>query len=576
MSYRYLVLFGEDEKAATMIPAMSVAGLRPCMTMARMSLFIADGTPWIPLPGGGAAIGHLYSRSGDLVQNSEQLGTHADPVRTRRHIVENCWGEYLLLQPDNQDEGSFAITRAPAPAGDFPCIYSLKRGTGFVASDISLPMNHGICHKTIDWDMVGHYLAYPQIKTSRTGIAGIHELLPGNTLHVGDGGSTVSPAWSPWDFVSAERRHGDLHEAAALVRQAVFLAVRTAARDEPSILLELSGGLDSSIIGACLKGSRASVVCATLQTPVPGADEQRYARQIAQLLNVPLHVVDLGFDTAEFSFALPTHAHTPRIGTLQHAIDQIMQALAHQQGTKSFFTGGGGDAVFSYLKTAAPAADAFRECGLRAGLATIRNLSDLHRCTLWTAGQLTLAKLQRSRNFVAPERSFLAADVGQAPVETHPWLDAPAKALPGDTERIFALTAAQMFRDSAPRGAVRRLRMPLLSQPVVEACLRAPSWMWIAGGQNRTVARTAFADLLPSEILSRRSKGTFMSYVGGLYSRSRTRMRDYLLDGQLNARGLLDPAALHHYMTDDAPMRDRSFIRIFDLCMIENWVRHHS
>lgn len=118
--------------------------------------------------------------------------------------------------------------------------------------------------------------------------------------------------------------------------------------------------------------------------------------------------------------------------------------------------------------------------------------------------------------------------------------------------------------------------MPLLSQPVIEACLRVPSWMWISGGQNRAVARYAFATQLPRDVLRRRSKGTFMNYTSGIYSRNKETIRQFLLDGCLHSRGLLDSHKLNLLLDSQLPARDRSFTRIFNLCMIENWIRNHT
>nr|WP_281268535.1 asparagine synthase-related protein [Fulvimonas soli] len=99
-------------------------------------------------------------------------------------------------------------------------------------------------------------------------------------------------------------------------------------------------------------------------------------------------------------------------------------------------------------------------------------------------------------------------------------------------------------------------------------------WMWIAGGRNRAVARSAFAEMLPRQVLERRSKGSFMGYSGAVYRRNKNAMRNFLLDGQLQAHGLLDTDALRRAFDGDVAPRDRSLTRIFDLCMVENRVRH--
>lgn len=100
--------------------------------------------------------------------------------------------------------------------------------------------------------------------------------------------------------------------------------------------------------------------------------------------------------------------------------------------------------------------------------------------------------------------------------------------------------------------------------------------MTIAGGRNRAVARSAFADLLPPEILHRRSKGTFMNYSGAVYQRNKAQLREFLLSGTLRQHQLLDTAALEQFFKMELLPRDQSFMRMFELSMIENWLRHQA
>lgn len=120
------------------------------------------------------------------------------------------------------------------------------------------------------------------------------------------------------------------------------------------------------------------------------------------------------------------------------------------------------------------------------------------------------------------------------------------------------------------------MHFPLLAQPVVEACLKVPTWMWISGGRNRAVARDAFADLLPRGILDRRSKGSYTGYMAAVYARNKSGMRQFLEEGELCAHGLLDRSALAAFFARELAPRDLSFLRIFDLCTTENWVRHQA
>jgi len=578
MSYRYIALLQRDgsEHHAALLDheaKLREMGFRVFPIFDAVKLFVSHETPVIEIPGGGVVIGHLFRSDGALLTDGTELPSFERPAQVRKHLLDRCWGAYLLVQPMTNGAQGFAILRDPS--GAFPCIYCLEDGVGFITSDIALATSLNIHRKQVDWNNIAYGLIYPHMKTGRTGLIGVNELLPGCSLRVVGPKTATRLEWSPWTFVASDKRFRDSREAAAAVRRAVVMVVCAWANVDENILLELSGGIDSSIVGVCLKETRATVTCLSVMTPIPGADERHYARLVAERLGVELHAETLRFEDARFNFAPPSHLVMPRIGPLQYAIDEVIGAAGDCRDVTSYFSGSGGDTVFCYLDGAAPAADAFRERGWAAGMAAIRNLAELHQCTLWKAGRLTLRKLLR-----APKPPYKAVwsllaqpadfDVGA----DHPWFSAPKNALPGDRQRIFDLASNQVFIDNVPRGSRRWARMPLLSQPVMEACLATPSWMCISGGRNRAVARDAFADLLPLEVLSRRSKGTFMSYLGAVYQKNKEQMKDFLLTGHLQAHGLLDSDAVRRRIESHLGPRDESFIRIFELCMTENWVRH--
>lgn len=577
MGYRYLA-YVTDSGIGTTGPGINAsvsktlarAGLQLQHVSDSICIFTAPETPVLRLPRG-VVIGHLFMRTGRPV-TADDCPHSLDTDALASHLLAHCWGDYLLLC---QPSGSPHLMVMREPSGGVPCVYTRAGGLGIVTSDISLSVALEVPRNEIDWDFIAQSLVFPHVKTVRTGLEGVSELLPGTSLLLSPAAAVVHEVWSPWTFVAPGHRHKPSDDAAADVRAAVRTAVRSWAHADTSVLLELSGGLDSSIVATCLRGFPARITCFNLDTPVPGADERAYAELMALQLGIPLRQGTLSFENAAFAFPLPPHAVTPGVAALQHAVDQTMERAAESFGTSSFFSGGGGDTVFGYLRTAAPAADAWRERGLAAGLAAMRDLSILHQCTFWKAARLTLRKLARpSRPTRIEDRSFIAGHLKSEPPAMHPWGHPPAHAFAGDIERITDLAGTQIFRDITLRGTKRWMRLPLLSQPVVEACLRTPSWMLIAGGQNRAVARAAFADQLPAPILDRRSKGSFAAYSGAVYRRDKQGMRTFLLDGLLRERGLLDVPALEAYFDAELAARDTSFMRIFALCMVENWVRN--
>jgi asparagine synthase (glutamine-hydrolysing) len=100
--------------------------------------------------------------------------------------------------------------------------------------------------------------------------------------------------------------------------------------------------------------------------------------------------------------------------------------------------------------------------------------------------------------------------------------------------------------------------------------------MWVTGGHNRAVARSAFAERLPPELLHRRSKGSLMNFLGATYGRTKHSVGDFLLSGELTSRGLLDADSLRQFIGRELLPREETFTRLYDLCMIENWVRHNA
>jgi asparagine synthase (glutamine-hydrolysing) len=113
----------------------------------------------------------------------------------------------------------------------------------------------------------------------------------------------------------------------------------------------------------------------------------------------------------------------------------------------------------------------------------------------------------------------------------------------------------------------------LVTQPVAEACLRVPSWLWFAPGPDRAAARQAFANMLPAQIIDRRSKGTPAAFAASLIDVYRDTLRPLLLDGQLAANGVIDSGAVRTLIDDPTPPKGFAFGRLLQLADAEAWAR---
>ena len=112
-----------------------------------------------------------------------------------------------------------------------------------------------------------------------------------------------------------------------------------------------------------------------------------------------------------------------------------------------------------------------------------------------------------------------------------------------------------------------------LSQPILEACLQVPSWLLTYGGVDRGLARMAFADMIPREILQRTSKSGPEAVYDQFAELNFDRIRDFLEDGVLMRERVIDRSSLAKlFETDLATGKLRSH-RLITLASNEAWAR---
>src|SRR3569833_951549 len=97
----------------------------------------------------------------------------------------------------------------------------------------------------------------------------------------------------------------------------------------------------------------------------------------------------------------------------------------------------------------------------------------------------------------------------------HPWLSPEATRVTpkGILRHVMSISLPPAYYSSFSRDAYPERTFPLLSQPLVELCLRVPTHVLIKGGRDRALARRAFEGHLPSEIVRRAAKGRADQHV---------------------------------------------------------------
>jgi asparagine synthase (glutamine-hydrolysing) len=439
-------------------------------------------------------------------------------------------------------------------------------------SDLELALGAGYAPPGVDEEFIREWLTYPFLRTARTGLSGCEELHPGCVRISCGSARSVDAVWSPWKAACAEREIRDFDAAANRLREVALATIPAQLRGIERPLLKLSGGLDSSIVATCLRRGGVDFRAATFATKTPAGDERDYARRLASHLEVEL--------IEEEEDELPLDLSPPLRRTLRPPLSPVLQPLdrafsraAKECRSRNLVTGAGGDNIFCYLTTAAPALDAFEQLPLRTALRALQDVAALGECTLWKAGRYTLRKRLRrgSRARWARDERFLAPSAPAAAPDPHPWLLPPERPSAGKLEHVEALVRIQHFLQ--PRHVSgEAMHHPLISQPLIETCLSIPSWLWVRGGRNRAVARQAFADLLPPAIVRRRSKGSLAGMCSKAFADNCSTLYDLLVGGELSERGLIDEGAVRAYLrTGQSPNDD--YFRIFDLVSLELWLR---
>lgn len=489
------------------------------------------------------------------------------------YLTSRHWGSYIAIV--RSPPGTFRVL--PAPMGEIGC-YVLQHGDGWVVtSDVAMAQAAGLYRPALSWPAISRHLLNRGLNTPSTCLAGIREVRGGETLDIDTTGCRYAVAWSPWQFTDRSAQFGAVRDAELAIADRAHECTAARASCFENVVLTLSGGLDSSIVASLLARSDARPHALTLVTRNPDGDERHYARRVAEWLSLPLTERTRDVDGIDVNHSQAWNLPRPCARSFSQQSQFHIEALASSIGAGAVFTGGGGDNVFCFLQSASPAADLLRlhgpgpqfwrtavDISQIAQTAVPKVVADaLHRAWL---GKPAL-KAYTDTSLLTPHAANSALD------EHHPWLDLPDPVLPGTAAHVRLIAHAESFMSHARACAEIPTIAPLLSQPVVETCLRIPSWMWLEDGRNRAVARHAFEHNLPLDILSRRSKGSPYSFTAEIFDMHRQAIRELLADGLLAQAGVIDRDAVLRVIDDHRPACGEGYSRVLDFGDVEAWAR---
>jgi len=531
-------------------------------------LWIGEDTPAVDLGQAGHAIGILFRRDGAKRVKDGLEAVASSGLEAAYRLVAEFWGAYLVILRMPGDE----LALMSDPSGLFPVYYS-KTPTHFVAtSDPRLFARVTGESSGVAWNALRRFLAHPELRTQETCLSGIEELVPG-ALHFPHDNRT-QPIWSPSAFLP-RAPYPHLDAAARNLREIAIEVTGAWADALGSVAVAASGGVDSSLICAALSEGAKDFSCATLSTADRSGDERAYVALLANSLGAKW--TGRIYDPAGFDPISPASQGLPRPSrrSFVASIDALLADCAHELGADVVFDGNGGDNMFCFLHSAASVVDRLYAEGLGRGV--FDTLVAMCRATEADISAMLRASVRRLRRGAAGERPadtrLLVVD-GSAPAASELMSSWRGLDFGGQSGKRDHLELIMRTRNRIHGLGVGPSRFsPLMSQPILEFCLRMPTWLWFEGGINRAIVRKALSGILPPELLARTSKAGPDSFIRRAFDHHRIVLRERLLGGLLERNGIIDREEVEQALATDITTRDSIIYRLLDLAEAENWAR---
>ncbi|MCH8686478.1 asparagine synthase-related protein [Pedomonas mirosovicensis] len=594
--YRYCAFIpkpGKAEAAARLIGACAARlaqrrpAYTPVVTTAALTVLEAPGEGTAlsahVLPAGGAVLGTLFENAaatpvGILNEATAKHLAEAGPEKLHRLV----WGRYVAFLP-----GPEGVAVARDPTGGLDCFHVEHHDFHCFFNDAADIVSLGLAPPDINWPHVARHLQMPAKELPDTGLKHVRSLRGGDWLSITRAGVETRTFWRP-EEIAARDIPTSVEAAADMLRAAVVQAVRGWGMIYGRILLLLSGGLDSAIVLAALDGaiSPDDVLCLNYQSGTADSDERFYARLSCARFKADLMELEERPEAVSLREASKIHfSAQPMLILAQLARSARQAKMARAFEARAVFDGNGGDEIFGSLLHLASATDYLWMHGFNpAFLKMAHEAAQLERVSVWQVARRAVAGVRAHRaplpsptmdaHFIAHMRAiFPRFEHDLADMLTRPL---PANVPPAKQMQINATALANRhWYPSRPHHDIETVH-PLISQPVLEAIYRIPAYMFGLGGRPRGLARHAFRDMVPPQILCRLTKGGINNFTDQIVTRNFGFLRGYFLDGALVREGLLNRQAVEQAFQREGHQSRLMRTTILSALGAESWARQWS
>lgn len=504
-------------------------------------------------------------------------------------IVQRYWGRYVAFGHDERTRRWFALRD---PSAEIPCYMVVADDVTVVFSNLEDCLLLRLKTFSIDWEYLAYSLLYPFRDTRQTGFQDISAIEAGEAVWIENGKPGARQC--QWDVarLAAEEPITDLDEAVRLARSTLLGCIGALASQHTHIQLQLSGGLDSSIVlaGLLQAPSRPQVQCVHHYDSAVGADERNFARMAVDWARKSSgrRCELLEYERAPHC-ALEQILAFPRTARPAHCSGYLLHRRARPPGSAgkepAQFTGMGGDGVFLRFKGNAGAIDYAWRHGIdrrfwRVAMETAQSGDSLYGVVKDAVLHGVLKRPARLNGHWGNPCEWVRVDAqhdDMQPAWLRHALACGHRVSPNKMAHIGRMIFPMSVLDPYEGAGGWHGVSPISAQPVVELFARIPLYLLMADAEDRTIARRAFEGLLPPAVLRRKVKSYLDDHSVSVTQHHRGFIRSLLVDGLLAKRGFIDSAAADAGLRRVSPDHASQVLGIFGPQLnIEAWLRRWS
>jgi asparagine synthase (glutamine-hydrolysing) len=490
----------------------------------------------------------------DLLSKGHHLKSNCD-TDLLPHLYEE-YGMDLLAKIDGQfamaiyDSSTATLHLARDQFGINPLFYYFKDGLFIFGSEIKAILAHPCVKRAVNLRGLDQIFSFPGLVSPETMFAGIHSLSSGHRLEVSSDGVRE---FEFWDLIypmlcdaPAERAENYYTER---LHELLIKSVQLRRRSDVPFGLYLSGGLDSSLVGAMVRFlGPAGPQSFSISFAEREMSERAYQEEMSA--SISGHHEDIRFTAAQVFERLEaavSHSECPMKDTYNTACHALSE-VAYKTGVSVALTGQGADELFAgYI--------GYKFDGMKVRNAVPDNQTEVDmRQQLWADSSITYegnyAATRKTKLHLYSEAlrdqfdefdSYRALNIktdrlrGRHPVHQRSYLDLKLR------------LADHLLGDHGDRMAMAHsveLRHPFLCTQIADFCAEVPPTLKIRDFEEKYVLKQVARRYLPPRIVDREKFGWFAPSSAALLALNSDKIANLLSPERIRRDGYFDPQAI--------------------------------